>query len=395
MKKKLGILLIILSFFTVDATINYAKKKDKQIVYKEDEEIKAIYISYLEFYNNFYGGSKSVNQSKIEKMIDNIKNNNFNAIFLHVSPFSDSIYNSKIFPYSIALTGKEGKNPGFDYLEYFIKIAHSRNIKIHAWINPYRISFESDVNKISQDNPAYQLIGTSNILADKKGIYYNPASEIVKNLILRQIEEIINNYNVDGIHFDDYFYMQKDIDKLEYSNYQKNGGKMNLSEFRLHNTNDLIERVYKTIKEKDNNIVFSIAPDGNINNNYQYHYADVKMWLKSDKYVDMIMPQIYYGFNNEYSPFINVLENWNKITTNKDIKIVPVLALYKCGEVDNEAGKGKNEWMNNSDVLMRQVAIIRNQSLKGFALFRYDYMYKYEKMNDICVKEIENLRKIN
>ena len=362
-------------FFLFDATISYAKKKDI-INDTNDNEIRGIYISYLEYLNHFNGGSKTINQVKIEKMIDNIKSRGINSIFLHVSPFSDSIYESKLFPYSYTLTGIEGKNPGFDYLDYFIKISHAKNIKVHAWINPYRISFSSDSNNLSDNNPAKRLINTSSIMIDKKGIYYNPASILVKNLIIRQVEEIINNYDVDGIHFDDYFYIQDEIDKIEYNNYLNNGGELSLKEFRLDNTNDLIKKVYQVIKEKNENIIFSIAPDGNINNNYIYHFADIKTWLNSSEYIDIIMPQIYYGFNNEYSPFNKVLDNWIKLCTNKSIKIVPVLASYKENEIDDGAGIGRNEWVENNDIIKRQINIIRNKKLDGYTLFRYDYVVK-------------------
>ena len=355
----------------IDATISYAKKKDYQSIVYVDNEIRGIYISYLEYLNNFLGNGKDINQVKIDKMIDFIKEKNFNTIFLHVSPFSDAIYNSKIFPYSYTLAGVEGKNPGFDYLEYFIKKAHQKNIKIHAWINPYRISFENNVNSLSKDNPAYKLKETSSIYIDKNGIYYNPASNLVKDLIVKQVEEIINNYNVDGIHFDDYFYIQNNIDKIEYSKYKDD---MSLSDFRLTNTSDLIKRVYQVIKKKDANIIFSIAPDGNINNNYVYHFADVKKWLDSMEYIDIIMPQIYYGFSNEYAPFLKVLEEWISIHKNKDIKMVPVLAYYKLGEKDYEAGSGLNEWVNDHDIINKQIEIIRSKKLAGFTLFRYDFV---------------------
>ena len=275
MKKNIGILILILSFLGVDASISYAKKKEVSIEPYKEKDIKAVYISYLEYYDNFYGGSKMVNETKIDKMIENIKNIGFNTIILHVSPFSDAIYNSKIFPYSSTLTGVEGKNPGFDYLDYFIKKTHQNNMVLYAWINPYRISFNNNLDLLSKDNPAISLLNTSNIGIDKNGIYYNPASEIVKQLILNQVKEIINNYNIDGIHFDDYFYIQDDIDKEEYSNYIKNNSNISLKEFRLNNTNDLIKRVYKTIKEKNSDILFSIAPDGNINNNYLYYYQNL------------------------------------------------------------------------------------------------------------------------
>ncbi len=373
MKKKVFIIVTIMLFFITDATISYAKKT-MEIEEPIDNEIRAIYISYLEYFNHFQNNSKTVNQTKIDKMIDKIKENNLNCIILHVSPFSDSIYESKLFPYSYTLTGVEGKNPGFDYLSYFIKIAHTKNIKVYAWINPYRISFSNDINLITKNNPAYKLLNTSSIGISSNGIYYNPASEIVKNLIVRQVEEIIKKYPVDGIHFDDYFYMQNDIDKEEYQNY-----KGTLSEFRLSNTNDLIKRVYQAIKKHNPKIMFSIAPDGNINNNYKYHFADIKTWLKNEDYLDMIMPQIYYGFENEYAPFKEVLDKWINLTTNKEIKIVPVLAIYKIGEVDSDAGLGKNEWINNDKLIEKEISLIKSYNLSGYALFRYDFLERLTK----------------
>lgn len=368
-------ILIVVLFFIVDATISYAKRIDskKEIV---DNEIRGVYISYLEYLSYFNGNSTKINQTKINKMIDNIKEQKLNTIFLHVSPFSDSIYESKLFPYSYTLTGIEGKNPGFDYLEYFIKVAHQKNIKVHAWINPYRVSFNQNIDALSDKNPARKLINSSSIKIDKNGIYYNPASEIVKSLIVRQVEEIISKYAVDGIHFDDYFYIQKDVDNIEYTNYINNGGELSLKEFRLYNTSDLIKRVYKVIKEKDDSIIFSIAPDGNISNNYLYHYADVKTWLSENDYVDIIMPQIYYGFNNQYSPFNDVLNNWINLCTNKNILIVPVLASYKVGELDKEAGSGKNEWIEDKNIIKKQVDIIKDQNLNGYTLFRYEFINK-------------------
>lgn len=373
MKKRLLIFIGVIIFFLVDTTIIFAKKESSK-VNVTDNEIRGIYISYLEYLNHFISNSKKINQVKIDNMIDKIKEYNLNTIFLHVSPFSDSIYDSKLFPYSYTLTGVEGNNPGFDYLDYFLKKAHQKSIKVHAWINPYRVSFDQNINTLSESNPAKKLINTTSVKVDKNGIYFNPSSEIVKNLIVRQIEEIINNYNVDGIHFDDYFYIQDKIDEVEYLNYQNNGGKLSLKEYRLKNVNDLIKNIYKTIKKKNNNIIFSIAPDGNINNNYLYHFADIKTWLKDDGYVDVIMPQIYYGFNNEYSPFDKVLSNWIKLCNNKNIKMVPVLAIYKEGEVDKGAGIGKNEWVENSDIIEKQIKVIKNNKLSGYTLFRYDFL---------------------
>ena len=394
MKKSITVILLILSFLSIDATISYAKRNNNKEVQEKITSIKAIYISYLEYYDNFFNGSKTINETKIDKMLDNIKSIGFNTVILHVSPFSDAIYNSKIFPYSIALTGTEGKNPGFDYLEYFINKTHQNNMYLYAWINPYRISFDNSFDNISSNNPAYKFINTSNIKVDSKGIYYNPASEIVKELIVNQVNEIITNYNVDGIHLDDYFYIQDNIDKLEYENYIKNNNEISLKEFRLNNTNDLIKRIYKTIKEKNDKIIFSIAPDGNINNNYLYHYADVKTWLSNSEYIDIIMPQIYYGFENEYLTFDKALKSWKDLIKNESIKIMPVLAFYKCGNVDMNAGIGREEWLNNNNLIERQINYLRINNIDNYALFRYDYIFNEKYLNQKSVKEVENLKKI-
>ena len=142
MKKCLVVFLIIITFLFGNTYV-ISKKNYKDDI--KEEEIRGIYISYLEYLSYFKDNNVDINKSYINTMLDNIKNNNFNTIFLHVSPFSDAIYNSKIFPYSYTLTGIEGKNPNMDYLDYFIKESHKRNIKVHAWINPYRISNTNDI----------------------------------------------------------------------------------------------------------------------------------------------------------------------------------------------------------------------------------------------------------
>ena len=218
MKKIFVFFLLFISFLFCNALV--VSKKNKII---QENEMRGIYISYLEYLTYFQGKSVTINKAYINKMLDNISSLNFNTIFLHVSPFSDSIYKSNTLPYSYTLTGVEGKNPGMDYLNYFIKEASKRNIKIHAWINPYRISQTSDITKLSQDNPAYSLLNTNHVKVSEKGIYYNPASPKVIDLIVKQVYELITNYDIAGIHFDDYFYIDYEIDSDNYSSFfQKN-----------------------------------------------------------------------------------------------------------------------------------------------------------------------------
>ena len=389
MKKIFVFFLIFLIFLTGDALIISNKyKKDNS-----DLEIRGVYISYIEYLSYFKDNSMSFNKSYINKMLDNLKSININTIFLHVSPFSDSIYNSKIFPYSYTLTGVEGKNPGMDYLEYFLKEGRKRNIKIHAWINPYRISLTSDTTFLSKDNPAYNLLNTNSVKITNNGIYYNPASSYVSSLILKQVSELITNYNIAGIHFDDYFYPDNTIDLENYNDYKTlNNVDISLKEYRLNIINSLIKDVYSLIKNYNKELIFSIAPDGNINNNYTYHFADIKTWLSNNNYIDLILPQVYYGFNNQYKPFINTLNEWHDLIKNNS-KIVPVLAFYKVGIIDNMAGYGTDEWLNNSYIINRQINYAKTlEKYHGYVLFRYDFLFNKNLLNEKILEEIEKLK---
>lgn len=389
MKKIFVFFLIFLIFLTGDALV--INKKNNTLS-NSSYEIRGIYISYLEYLTYFENNSLSINKSYIKKMLDNIENLNLNTIFLHVSPFSDSIYNSSIFPYSYTLTGLEGKNPGMDYLEYFIKEAKKRNIKVHAWINPYRISNSSDISKISSNNPAYSLLNTNHVKVSNLGIYYNPASSLVVDLIIKQVYELITNYDIDGIHFDDYFYVDQEIDLENFNIFLENGNNITLLDYRLNIVNDMIKQVYKTIKDYDKNIIFSISPDGNILNNYELHFADIKTWLSSIDYVDIIMPQVYYGFDHETKPFIETLNEWQGLIKN-DIKLVPVLAFYKVGEVDSLALSGKYEWVNNNDIIKRQINYSKTlTSYYGFSLFRYDFLFNNDLKNNNTSLELNNFK---
>lgn len=349
-------------------------RKNKNYYYNES---RGIFLSYIEYLEYFQG--KDCNN--IKKQIDNImvelKDNYINRIYLQVRPFSDSIYNSNIFPFSHTISGVQGEDIGLDVLDYFLKVAHKENIEIHAWINPYRISNYTDISFLSEDNPAFHWLKTNHVkIIEGKGIYYNPASSEVKDLIINGVIEIVKKYDVDGILFDDYFYPDNTID---LDNYKEVENTISLTDFRLSQVNELVSNIYKKIKEINSDILFGISPDGNINNNYDDHYADVKKWISEDGYVDYIMPQIYYGFIHESKPFIATINEWNNLIKNK-VKLIPALALYKSGESDLYAGSGINEWVEEDDIIKKQIQVSRNMSnYTGFSIFRYDYLIRNQK----------------
>ena len=359
--------IYLVSFMFVISTF-FACTNNEKIV--KDVETRAVYFSYIELDNYLNGKSDKEQKENIKEVLNNIESLNFNRIILHVRAFSDSIYKSDYYPISKSVLNDIGVYPSYDVLEFFIDEAHKRNILVDAWINPYRISNSKDISTLSSDSMYFKFDDSK---VTDKGIYLNPANNKVQDLIVNGIIEIVNNYDVDGIHFDDYFYPDKEIDLNSYNEYIKNGGKSSLDIYRYDNVKTLIKRVYSEIKKKDNNILFGISPEGNIDNCYDNSYLDVKEILSSDDYVDYIMPQVYFGFFNQSRPFVDTLSEWSNMIKSENIKLIPALAFYKSGKIDKYALSGSEEWINNSDIISRQVQLSRNNNkYGGFSLFSYN-----------------------
>lgn len=393
MKKLIVVMIIfvVITFFVIENKAN-DKKETNVVSFNLKDEKRAVFISYIELGEYIRGKDNNTSKNNINKMLDNIKEDNFNMVILHVRPFSDAIYESSIFPYSRYVADKEGDNPGYDILKYFLGEAHKRKIEVHAWINPYRVRNTTDTSDISKDNPAYKYLNTNHVkIIENKGIFYNPASNEVTKLIVDGIVEIVKNYDVDGIHFDDYFYPDDTIDLENYQEYINAGGTLTLSDYRLNNTTNMIKEVYTAIKSINKNILFGISPEGNINNNYEFNYVDTKKLVSEDGYIDYIMPQIYFGFLNESLPFIDTLHMWNSLIKAPNVKIMAALAFYKAGNNDTFAKSGENEWVENNDIIKKQVLTSRNvNKYNGFCLFRYSFLYNDEYKNDALINEYNN-----
>ncbi|MBR1385854.1 MAG: family 10 glycosylhydrolase [Bacilli bacterium] len=382
------LLLALLLALTVATFFLIEKKQVKSDTY----ETRAVYFSYIEFQNYIQGKTEEESKENIKEVLDNIKKINFNRIIVHVRPFSDSIYISKYYPTSKYILNDKDVYPNYDVLEYFINEAHKRNIKFDAWINPYRISNL----KNETENSVYKKYSSrGNAKITENGMYLNPASEEVQTLIVNGIKEIVINYDVDGIHFDDYFYPDKKIDLKSYEEYIKDNPNINLNDFRLNNVKTLIKKVYKSIKEIKPKVEFGIAPEGNIDNCYDNSYLDVKEILEKSEYVDYIMPQIYYGFNNQVRPFKDTVNDWKSLIKNEKIKLIPALSFYKVGTSDKYAGSGVNEWLENDNIISKEIEYLKNnKKYNGFSLFSYNYIFNDKYKNDKSNLELESINNI-
>ena len=391
MKKILIILLLTIPFIVIYKSTGERKeeKKTNHPVIKEESELRGVFISYMELNTYIKDKTKEETQKNIDTIIKNIKKNNLNTIILQVRSHDDAIYKSSFFKTSDSILLKDNKT--YDVLDYFINKCESVNIDLFLWINPYRIT--SKDKEIKNEEFAYNYINTD-VIKKVDGIYYyNPASDVTINHVIDGIKELIKNYKFKGILFDDYFYPSDDIDEKEYKEYLKNNKTISLKEYHLSIINNFIKKVHEEVKKLDENILFGISPDGNIENNYNKNYADVKLWCSELDYIDFIMPQLYYGFNNENKPFKRTAEDWSKIVTNKNIKLYFALAFYKVGTIDNYAGSGSNEWLENDDIIKKQIIISRNiNNYEGFSLFRYDNLFNKELFTKTTDKELDNLK---
>ena len=388
MKRVFYIIILIIGIGVV-LVCNWPKV---EVIENDVSEKRSVFISYIELSKYLNGKGSEDGKRIIENMILNVKDFGFNEVILQVRSFSDAIYRSDIYPWSMVVSSSEGVDPGYDVLKHFIDVCHREKLSLVAWINPYRIRNNEDIEGLSIYNPAYKYLGTSTVYINN-GIYFNPSKKEVVDLIVSGVKEIIDNYDVDGILFDDYFYPDNNIDEADYYRYLASNEYITKEEYNLNVVSEMIKNVYSVCKEKG--VKFGVSPDGNMENNYNKVFADVKKWCSSDEYIDFIMPQVYYGFYNETKAFKKTIDEWESIVVNKDIDLVIALAFYKNGLVDEYARSGRLEWINNNDIIMREIVISRNlDNYIGFSLFRYDYIFDKTKYTDMTYKEIENIKKI-
>lgn len=358
-----------------------------------ETELRGIWISCYD-YTSAAGKTRSEYKTVTDKMFKNIKDCGLNTAFVHLRAFSDAFYKSDIYPYSAYIAGKEGAELSFDPFEVLLESAEKYGISVHGWINPFRVSTKKDPSLLSSKNPAKAIIDAGNengeICILSNGIYYNPSCTENHKRIIDGVREIISKYDIDGIHIDDYFYpsTEEKIDKVQYSQYKTDGGTLSLSEWRKSNVNAFVSALYSAVKSHNSSLIVSISPAAKLEENESKHYADVKLWLSHKGYADIIIPQIYFGFDHETLGFEKLLKQWGALSRNSSVKLACGMASYKCSTADNYAGTGKNEWKENTDILARQLNCIRkNSNYSGFVLFSYQDLTRNN-----CKTEINNFK---
>ncbi len=361
-----------------------------------EPEMRGTWVSTV--YNLDYPSSSGLSQTQlkaeIDKIIDSTAEMGLNTIFLQVRPTCDAIYPSGIFPWSKYISGQQGVAPDgeFDTLDYFINAAHSQGIELHAWINPYRVtvsafeSLEEGMASLSDNNPAknnpqWVLYGN-----DKK-LYLDPALPEVQQLILDGIDEIAQNYAVDGIHLDDYFYPDGGFD--DSKSFEVYGGIFeNIDDFRRDNVNRIVKKIHSLCKEHE--LTFGISPFGiwaNYiynelgsltagNQSYYTHYADTRLWVK-EGWLDYIAPQLYWAIGASEGEFEQLLIWWRDTVSGTGVDLYIGLAAYRL----TDATQG-SEWYNGDEIIRQLKMMDMYGQTDGVIFFRHQSLTQCDNLSD-------------
>lgn len=270
--------------------------------------------------------SSAVQKEEAIALLDLLKDNNFNAVIFQVRPSADAMYNSSLEPWSIFLNGEIGKGPTpyYDPLEFWVEEAHKRGLELHVWLNPYR-AHHSNGGQVTDESMVRKA--SDHVVRLKNGMYwFDPSDQRTQDHASAVVKDIVSRYDIDGVHFDDYFYPYaeynggKDFpDDKTWKIYQASGGKLSRADWRRDNVNRFIQRIYGEIKEEKNFVKFGLSPFGiwkpgypaGISGSSQYDelYADAKLWWNQG-WVDYFTPQLYWPIDPPKQSFTTLLKWW-------------------------------------------------------------------------------------
>ncbi len=289
-------------------------------------EFRAVWITSVWNIDWPFSNKLSTDQQKTEllRILDRLAQMNFNAIILQIRSEGDALYASELEPWSAWLTGTPGKppQPYYDPLTFAISESHKRNIEVHAWLNPYRakVSTATPANV----SPHISVTNPECVYPWGEGMWMDPGIPLVQDKTYKVILDVVKRYDIDGVHFDDYFYPypiagKQFPDSKTYNNYRSNGGKLSLGDWRRENVNSLIKRLAEGIRSVKPNVKFGISPFGIYRpgqppgsrglDAYETLYADAKKWLESG-WVDYLTPQLYWRIDQTAQSYPMLLNWW-------------------------------------------------------------------------------------
>lgn len=335
-------------------------------------------------------------KAQCKTILDEVEEAGIDTVYFQVRPSCDALYPSDLFPWSRYLTGACGKAPSdsFDPLKYWVAQAHKRGLRLEAWINPYRVcagsNAASDFQSLPDSSAAKQH--SDWVVSYEGGYYFDPGIPEVRELIVSGVQEIVENYKVDGIQFDDYFYPGADFDDAD--TYAVYGNNASLDDWRRDNVNQLIQEVYKTVHSsaKNDDCVFGVSPsgiwkngsggtDGSQTNGFSHYsecYADSITWIQNG-WIDYLCPQIYWEIGNDAADFQTLTAWWAEQVRDTEIDLWIGLAGYKIDSTEYGS-----VWESDGvEEIVRQLELCQNtKNITGVALFSYQNLHNNKELSE-------------
>lgn len=344
----------------------------------------AVWVSQFDMHPIYRDGGKQRGEENYreltEKMLDNLKCDGFDTVFLQVRPNGDSMFESDIYPLSKYVAGVYGGRIEYDAVAIYLEIAKKKGISVHAWINPFRLCREDELITHARGQ-LYEWYCEGLGKRIEKGpdglLYLDPSYTEATELIVDGVGELFEKYDFDGLHIDDYFYPTE----FEFDDEREflASGYSDIGKFRRSNTDRTVKALYNATHSYGK--IFGASPAGNIYSLTNGWYIDIYKWLSKDGYLDYVMPQLYFGFENAVCPFDKVIADWADAINCNNIKLYIGLSAAKCalgseGCEDAFAGEnGKFEWRDQKDILARSYEKSLAVCADGICIFSYSSFY--------------------
>jgi uncharacterized lipoprotein YddW (UPF0748 family) len=372
----ISILLIVLIIFPGMSMAQFPKDRVSTV---NKEEFRAVWIATVLNLNwpSASGLPAEVQKDQFTYLLDRTQAMGMNAVIVQVRPTADAFYPSNINPWSRYLMGQQGVEPGYDPLLFMVEEAHKRNLEFHAWFNPYRVSMNTDRNQLIPEHPA--SLHPDWVMEYGGKLYYDPGLPEVRNHIMESVKEVVRNYDIDGVHFDDYFYPYKvkgvDFpDEYTYEIYGKDRF-TDKGDWRRDNVNQLVQSISEMIKEEKSHVKFGISPFGIWRNkstdptgsetsggqSYDAVYADTRTWIQHE-WIDYVAPQIYWNIGFSVAAYEKLVSWWANEVKEYHVHLYIGHAIYKIAT-------NTPEW-DNPDEIPNQISLNRQfPEVKGSIFF--------------------------
>lgn len=342
------------------------------------EALKGVWVSTvfnLDWPSTGSYGNQAKQKQEYVKLLDELQDMGMNAVFVQVRPSADALYPSTLVPWSKYLTGTQGKDPGYDPLAFMIAETHKRGMQFHAWFNPFRANTDAKTDQLAANHVV--KLHPEWIVNSGNKLYINPGIPQARQQIIAEVMEVVNRYDIDGVHLDDYFYPSNgtfnDDATFKAYNSKKFASK---ADWRRDNINQFVQQLDQAIKSAKPHVQFGISPFGVWRNiaadptgsdtkagvtAYDNMYADVRTWIQHG-WLDYVMPQIYWSLSFAPAQYDKLVAWWSNEVRGTDVKLYIGHSPYKLGT--SEAG-----WQNSQEIINQLAYNANHPEVQGDVFF--------------------------